>query len=137
MANYLVLAYPIVATKTPHPIIADDPPVAIATFVEQVNWETLFDPISLSEEVEYVVGTLDFEAFEVRQVGAETTPSWYYCGDGQTLLPVTFAGGVADTVPKFLSLLQRTREMLKATPEAADLVAEVNYPPSLTGTVGL
>ena len=126
MPNYLVLAYPIVATKTPHPITADDPPAAIATFVKQVNWETLFDPISLAEEVEYAVGTLDFEAFEVRQVGAETTPSWYYCGDGQTLLPVTFAGGVADTVPKFLSLLQRTREMLKATPEAADLVAEIN-----------
>ncbi|MCL4294224.1 MAG: hypothetical protein KJ077_00775 [Anaerolineae bacterium] len=126
MPDYLVLAYPIVATKTPNPITANDPSAAIAAFVEQVNWEALFDPVSQAKEVDYAVATLYFEAFEVRLAGDETAPSWYYCGDGQTLLPAAFAGGVTDAAPKFLSLLLRAREMLAANLEATDLVAEIN-----------
>lgn len=72
MPDYLVLAYPIVATKTPNPITANDPSAAIAAFVEQVNWEALFDPVSQAKEVDYAVATLYFEAFEVRLAGDET-----------------------------------------------------------------
>lgn len=71
MPDYLVWAYPIVATKTLQPISTADPTAAINIFVERVDWESLFDPICLAEEVEYMVGTRDFEAFEVRRVGAE------------------------------------------------------------------
>lgn len=124
MATYHIWAYPIISTKSNQPVEAVGPTAAITTFIEQTNWAELFD--FAPEQVEYLLFSDSFESFEVREAGQETKPSLYYCGDGATLLPPGFAGGVSQAVPNLLALLERAREKLQADPQAAELVEEIN-----------